>query len=84
MKKSLASLVVCSAACLAMAEGAPPSRDAATLRLTLNAEKLAAPAGQTLPAFENMEFVPRGEGRYDVRLTPGDKAPSVAPHTCGR
>ncbi|HEY6930350.1 MAG TPA: hypothetical protein VJA66_11795 [Thermoanaerobaculia bacterium] len=77
MKKSVASLVVCAAACLAMAEGAPPSRDAATLRLALNAEKLAAPAGQTLPAFETIEFLPRGEGRYDVRLTPGDNPPSI-------
>ena len=70
MKRILACLVVCSAAGLVMAESAP-------LKLSLNAEKLSAPAGQTLPAFETLELLPRGEGRYDVRLAPGDGAPSI-------
>jgi hypothetical protein len=77
MKRILTSLVVCSAAGLAMAGSAPAPRDSAPFRLSLNAEKLAVPSGQTLPAYETVELLPRGEGRYDVRLAPGEGTPSI-------
>ena len=53
------------------------SAETAALRLPLKAEKLSAPAGVTLPSYETLELAPRGEGRYDVRLLPGDAAPQL-------
>jgi hypothetical protein len=49
-----------------------------TLRLPLQMEKLAAPDGTVLPSYESIKLTPRGSGRYDVRLTPGDGAPKLA------
>jgi hypothetical protein len=50
----------------------------APLRLPLQAEKLTAPEGVTLPSYEAIELTPLGNGRYDVRLTPGDAAPKLS------
>lgn len=64
----------------ALAASKAPVTDATgggTLRLPLKAEKLAAPEGATLPAWETVELVARGETLYDVRLTPGDGAPRL-------
>jgi hypothetical protein len=47
---------------------APGSPEPAALRLPLKVEKLAAPAGTELPSYDTLELVPRGNGRYDVRL----------------
>jgi hypothetical protein len=51
---------------------------AGTLRLPLSAEKLTAPAGASLPSWETLELTPKGRGRYDLRLAPGDDAPRLA------
>jgi hypothetical protein len=65
--------------CLAVValSGAAPNSENAPIRLALKAEKLTAPAGVTLPMFETLELLPRGDGRYDIRLAPGSDAPAV-------
>ena len=51
---------------------------APALRLPLQAEKLTAPEGATLPSYDAVEITPLAGGRYDVRLTPGDGAPKLS------
>jgi hypothetical protein len=55
-------------------EGSAPD---GTLRLPLKPEKLSPLQGVTLPSFETLELLQRSEGRYDVRLLPGDGAPQL-------
>ncbi len=50
----------------------------APLRLVLQAEKLTAPEGATLPSYDFVEITPSGGGRYDVRLSPGADAPKLS------
>ena len=77
MKIKIISLAAVCAAALTLAGAAVSAAETAPLRLALKAEKLTAPAGAPLPIFETLELLPRGEGRYDVRLIPGEGAPSL-------
>jgi len=77
MQTKIISLAAVCAAALTLAGAAVSAAETAPLRLALKAEKLTAPAGGPLPMFETLELLPRGEGRYDVRLIPGEGAPSL-------
>jgi hypothetical protein len=55
----------------------PLTAATATLRLPLKAETLSPPPGATLPSYDTLELTPRGGGRYDVRLLPGETAPQL-------
>lgn len=50
----------------------------APLLLPLKAEKLNAPEGTTLPSYDTLELRAGEDGRYDVRLAPGNDAPRLS------
>jgi hypothetical protein len=58
--------------------GAVRATSSGPVRLPLQVEKLTAPEGVTLPSYDAVELEPVGDGRYDVRLTPGDSAPRLS------
>lgn len=55
----------------------PLSGETATLRLPLKSEALSPPAGATFPSYDALELARRADGRYDVRLLPGETAPQL-------
>lgn len=53
------------------------SSDDSTRKLPLQVERLTAPPGTTLPAWETLELRRKAGGRHDVRLLPGSDGPSL-------
>ncbi|MGE5277598.1 MAG: hypothetical protein ACM3SU_11430 [Acidobacteriota bacterium] len=49
----------------------------AVLRLPLKAETLSPSAGSTFPSYDTLELARGAQGRYDVRLLPGETAPRL-------